>query len=404
MIAPMKVLFLLPQLVFGNHGGLVGGYVNSVVNLAEVMQHECEVLLLAGVPQDTESGRKELAERLNKTDIRLMRMCSKASTAAYFAEFLVRALGTVAVALRKKVAQLSFVYGHSGHPAYGLATWLIARMTTAIPLHAFYCPVSTEFQHKKMGRLARTLAEQSLRRVPYTIAISENVRQTLLKFSNAPCNPVVIVPAIPDALFRPSTGSTSRDRAAITLGFVGHHKPEKGFDLALAALKSLLAEHAQVTLIAVVSGAESQGAHRAEITAMVRAQGLEGHVELISGVHDMRDFYERLDLLLIPFRGTRGPSDYPMVLLEAMALGVPVVCTPVGAMPEVVIPRENGFLATSVSEEAFSAATFEALQVIQTRQRDLVERATETARQFQATEVDRKTRDLLTQIMEDASA
>jgi glycosyltransferase involved in cell wall biosynthesis len=400
----MKVLFLLPQLVFGNHGGLVGGYVNSVVNLIEVMQHHCEVLLVAGVPQDSAGGREELAERLRKTDIRLMPMRSKASTAAYFAEFLVRALGAVTVALRKKLARLSFVYGHSGHPAYGLATWLVARMTTAIPLHAFYCPVSDEFQHKKMGRLAKTLAEQSLRRVSHTIAISENVRQTLLKFSNAQCDPSVIVPAIPDSYFRPSSGNAFRKRAAITLGFVGHHKPEKGFDLALAALKSLLAEHAQVTLIAVVSGAESQGQHHAEITTMIRANGLEGRVELVNGIHDMRDFYERLDLLLIPFRGTRGPSDYPMVLLEAMALGIPVVCTPVGAMPEVVIPRENGFLATSVSEAAFSAATCEALQVIQTRQGELVERAAATARQFQATEVDRKTRDLLTQIIEDASA
>jgi glycosyltransferase involved in cell wall biosynthesis len=400
----MKVLLLLPQLAFGKHGGLVGGYVNSVVNLAEVMQHHCEVLLIAGVSQDSASGREEITQRLKKTDIRLMRMRSKASTAAYFAEFLVRSLGAVTLALRNKLARLSFVYGHSGHPAYGLATWLVARMTTAIPLHAYYCPVSAEFQHKKMGRLAKTLATQSLRRVPHTVAISENVRQTLVKFSHSQCDPAVIVPAIPDALFRPSPTSKSRERGSITLGFVGHHKPEKGFDLALAALKSLLQERAQVKLVAVVSGAESQGPHRAEIIKMVRDQGLEEHVELVNGIHDMRDFYERLDLLLIPFRGTRGPSDYPMVLLEAMAVGVPVVCTPVGAMPEVVIPGENGFLATGVSADAFSAATFEALQVIQTRQGDLVQRATETARQFQASEVDRKTRDLLTQIIEDAAA
>jgi glycosyltransferase involved in cell wall biosynthesis len=380
----------------------VGGYVNSVVNLLEVMQDHCDVVLIAGVPQDSASGREELIARLKKANIQLLTMRSKASTGAYFVEFLLRTMASVAVTLRKKASRLSFVYGHSGHPAYGMATWLIARLTSASPIHAFYCPVSDEFQHKKMGTITKTLIGQSLRRLPNTIAISENVRRTLCSFSNSRCNPTVIVPAVPDSFTQPPAFIEAAANSAITLGFVGHHKPEKGFDLALAALKNLLAEHQHVTLLAVVSGGESQGAHSAEVTALIRSHGLEGHVELVNGIRDMRDFYKRLDLLLIPFRGTRGPSDYPMVLLEAMALGVPVVCTPVGAMPEVIVPGENGFVATTVSAEAFSAVTVEALQVLRTRRSEITEKAVETARKFQATQVDRTTRDLLKQILERA--
>lgn len=392
----MKIAFVLPQLVYGRHGGFVGGYVNSAINVVAAMQYQAEVVLLAGVAQPSPEGERELRARLNRTQLVLLPMGSRPSSLGYFVEFSWK-LHQACRQLRR--SGLAFVYGHSGHPGYGLATWLGARAAGALAVHALYCPVSEEFQHRKMGRLTRLLVGQAFRRVRFHVAISDNVRGTVRGFTGNRVDPHVILPAIPDDFVAASAPSPRRDLGgAVRLGFVGHHKPEKGFDLALDALRDAVASGCDVSLLAVASGAESQGSAAETIKRMISDRGLEERVRLVSGINDMRDFYAQLDLLLIPFRGTRGPSDYPMVLLEAMSLGLPVVCTAVGAIPEVVKPGENGFLARQVNAPGFSAALAEATAGIATRREELCNQATAAMARFRATQVSKDTLEYLTSL------
>jgi glycosyltransferase involved in cell wall biosynthesis len=58
----------------------------------------------------------------------------------------------------------------------------------------------------------------------------------------------------------------------------------------------------------------------------------------------MSDLMEAADVIVFPFRHTSGPSDYPTAMLEAMAIGTPVVATNVGGIPEVVVDGETGLL------------------------------------------------------------
>lgn len=387
---------MLPQLVYGRHGGFVGGYVNSAINLAAVLQTRCDLTLVAGVAEPKAEGQAELTQKLGGTKLHLIAMKSRPSSAAYFAEFSwkARAIGRD---LRK--AGVDFIYGHSGHPGYGLSTWLVARAAGARPVHALYCPVSEEFQHRKMGRVTRLLVTEAFRRVPAMVAISENVRNSIKGFTRNRSDAHVILPAIPDDFVATQGGRESpAGGQSLVMGFVGHHKPEKGFDLALAAIKAVSEQGREVSLLALTSGAESQGRAADDVTAMIAAHGLSDKVRLVKGIKDIREFYAQLDLMLIPFRGTRGPSDYPMVLLEAMSLGVPVACTPVGAMPEVVRHGHNGFLSGDISAPAFSAALIEAVSSLGTRRAEIVAQALDTATRFRAMQVSLATLRFLDQL------
>jgi glycosyltransferase involved in cell wall biosynthesis len=57
-------------------------------------------------------------------------------------------------------------------------------------------------------------------------------------------------------------------------------------------------------------------------------------------VTDMRDVWDNIGLLVMPsvFEGL------PLAALEALAAGVPILATPVGALPEVVIEGKTGWL------------------------------------------------------------
>lgn len=78
------------------------------------------------------------------------------------------------------------------------------------------------------------------------------------------------------------------------------------------------------------------GPERPELEARVRAGPLRDRVRFRGVVQDAGALFTAFDAFVLSSR-TEGR---PMVLLEAMAAGVPIVATCVGGIPEVVSPGE----------------------------------------------------------------
>ena len=254
-----------------------------------------------------------------------------------------------------------------------------------------------------MGTIARAAARIGLGRVRQVVALSNNVRNTLTRHASLAAAPVVIGPAVSAAFLSGKPGrraSAVRSGDGVAAGFVGHHTPEKGFDLALHAVRHCLSQGKRIRLLALVSGPESQGHRVSDVAAMVKAQGVLEAVTIMHSIKDMNDFYSKLDILLVPFRGTRGPSDYPMVLLEALALGLPTVCTPVGAIPEILKHGENGFLSTDCSARSYADAVIGAMAVLDNRREEVSANAEASARAFDPTAISKETAALFKRLIE----
>ena len=73
----------------------------------------------------------------------------------------------------------------------------------------------------------------------------------------------------------------------------------------------------------------------------------------------LRDIYRSADLLVIP---SVWDDPGPLVGLEALSLGTPVLGFPVGGIPDYVLDGRTGFLAGSVSAESLAAALRRALE------------------------------------------
>jgi glycosyltransferase involved in cell wall biosynthesis len=114
-----------------------------------------------------------------------------------------------------------------------------------------------------------------------------------------------------------------------TVTFIGALVPQKGVDVLLDAFKEVRARLPEVSLVIVGDGPE-----RNRLEQMVEDLGLS-EVAFLGFVDDLERVYEKTCLLVLPSR----EEGFGLVLLEAMARGVPVVATEAGGIPEVLGPE-----------------------------------------------------------------
>jgi len=132
----------------------------------------------------------------------------------------------------------------------------------------------------------------------------------------------------------------------------GRFTAQKNHALLLDALPAVLARHPGTT--ALLAG---DGPLRGAVARGVAARGLSASVRLLGERADLADLMATSDLLVLPslFEGL------PMVLLEAMASGLPCVGTDVGGIADVVEHGVAGWLAPPGDAAAFGAAVAAAL-------------------------------------------
>ncbi len=135
-------------------------------------------------------------------------------------------------------------------------------------------------------------------------------------------------------------------REGFQVGIVGRVAPVKGIATALAALA--LPEAPRDLILHVVG----DGPERPSLEREAARLGLADRVLFHGFRRDARDWLAHLDALLMPSRH----EGLPLALLEAMALGTPVVASRVGGLAEVLRDGETGLLVPPGDPAALLAA------------------------------------------------
>jgi glycosyltransferase involved in cell wall biosynthesis len=138
---------------------------------------------------------------------------------------------------------------------------------------------------------------------------------------------------------------------AILIGVVARMQAHRRFDLLLAAMARLVARHPEARLVIFGRGTRAE-----EVVAKpMRALGLEDHVVLAGHRgDDYAALLAAMDLFAYLVPGSDGSC---RALREAAALGLPLVATRRGAIPEIVVDGETGILVDedpAALAEAFS--------------------------------------------------
>jgi glycosyltransferase involved in cell wall biosynthesis len=168
---------------------------------------------------------------------------------------------------------------------------------------------------------------------------------------------VTVPSGVPTAELRARAPGRAAARAALGLpddAFVvaalGRLVPVKGFDLLVEAMPALLAAVPEAHAIVIGDGPEETA-----LAALARRLGVSARVRLHGASADPATILAGVDVLAAPSRN----EGMGRALVEAMALGVPVVGADVGGIPSVVGDDEAGRLVPPNDVAALAEALVE---------------------------------------------
>jgi glycosyltransferase involved in cell wall biosynthesis len=154
----------------------------------------------------------------------------------------------------------------------------------------------------------------------------------------------------------PSPGHSSRTfHVPLRLCLVGGLDPRKGQDIAVATLAQLRDRGVEAVLELV--GREVDPEFAAALRDAAQRLGVAESVVFVGEVSDAGPHLDGADIAIAPSRGEWTP----LVLMEALARGLPVVAARVGGVQEIVSDRESGLLVAPEDPAALTAAILELL-------------------------------------------
>lgn len=271
-----------------------------------------------------------------------------------------RALSRQAFAFLKslKVAQIARAAEFAGYSVH-FHCHFVARTLDVLSLAKILVPSATTSATAHAADASNPASRQRLAvltgRLDSRVAASNNVAVDLLRTSGHAADAVVHCGvSVPD---RAAEGALSTDHLRVLT--VARLVEKKGIDICLAAAFRLQEMGIPFTWTIV-----GDGPLRVELERSGRQLVEDGHLILLgfrNNAEVMNAIEHEVDLVVLPSKpASDGDSDgIPVVLMEAMSYGIPVVSTRVGGIPE-LIQEGAGWLVEPGDPEAIVEAVAEA--------------------------------------------
>ncbi len=225
---------------------------------------------------------------------------------------------------------------HAHTPRTLMIASLAAKKLKCPLVYHVHSPVGRDSARGMMNKLNTMIESWSLRRVDRMICVSNSLRGYMEELGHDPEKLRVVSNGVAPLSELPTR---SNPQTPWTIGTMALFRPRKGTEVLLDALAIIKQAGQNVQLRAV--GPFETEEYESEIMAQVANHGIGDMITWTGFQTNVNEQLQQMDLFVLPSLYGEG---LPMVVLESMANGVPVVASNVEGIPEAVRDGIDGLI------------------------------------------------------------
>jgi glycosyltransferase involved in cell wall biosynthesis len=252
----------------------------------------------------------------------------------------------------KKLAQLvadeNYALLHAHTPRTALIGRLVAKRTGLPLIYHVHSPAGHDSTRQFVNAFNALVEWHTLREADRLIAVSPSLVRYMAARGFAEDRIVCVPNGVPT---NPAGFDRTAPTGTWTIGTVALFRPRKGTEVLLEALAAARSWGLDVRLRAV--GGFETLAYETAILGLADRLGVASAIDWTGFTRNVNAELSKIDLFVLPSLFGEG---LPMVVLEAMAAGLPVIATHVEGVPEAVSHRETGLLVDPDSVSQLAAA------------------------------------------------
>lgn len=248
----------------------------------------------------------------------------------------------VAKKLLKIKPSLLHIHGNKAAMIGWLATHLRPVKRTVITVHNFPSNLNSTSKMYPIVKQANRVVFNSAKRI---IAVSSEIRRCLEKDIGVDERKVTVIPngidIIKWAFYRHIDRHLVKEElgladSTVLIGAVGRLVPFKGFNILLKSLRRIIDNYPNAYLIIL-----GDGPLRDTLEEQAKELGIAQYIKFLGFVDEPGRYMSALDVFVLPSIN----EPFGIVLLEAMAMGIPVVSTRSGGVLDIIEDGVTGLLA-----------------------------------------------------------
>jgi glycosyltransferase involved in cell wall biosynthesis len=239
---------------------------------------------------------------------------------------------------------------HAHTPRTAMIAGLVARRCGIPWVYHVHSPTARDSTRAGINRINDWVEKFSLRNADHIITVSKSLRREMLQRGYSRHKITAIANGVAEQAPIDAVERMRQDHWK--LGMVALVRPRKGIEVLLQAIAGLKASDRDRMSLEVIGGFET-AEYESAIRTLIGRLGLESTVQLVGFTKDVPAMMRNLDAMVLPSLFGEG---MPMVVLEALACGVPVIATKVEGTPEVVRDGVEGILANPQDPDSLTQA------------------------------------------------